>query len=33
MEVERVHGESNLHAGRDGIRVLRTILAEWLRPR
>jgi glycosyltransferase involved in cell wall biosynthesis len=33
VEAERVHGESNLHAGRDGIRVLRTILAEWLRPR
>lgn len=25
----RIHGESNLHAVRDGIRVLKTILREW----
>ncbi|WP_271221815.1 glycosyltransferase family 2 protein [Streptosporangium carneum] len=25
----RIHGESNLHAVRDGIRVLRTIIREW----
>lgn len=33
VEAERIHGTSHLHAGRDGIRVLRTILAEWMRPR
>ncbi|NUW36494.1 glycosyltransferase family 2 protein [Nonomuraea sp. SMC257] len=27
----RIHGESNLHAVRDGLRVLRTILREWRR--
>ncbi len=30
LELSRVHGESNLHAVRDGIRVLRTILTERL---
>ncbi|MFC4060498.1 glycosyltransferase family 2 protein [Planomonospora corallina] len=25
----RIHGESNLHAVRDGLRVLRTIIREW----
>jgi glycosyltransferase involved in cell wall biosynthesis len=28
----RIHGESNLHAVRDGWRVLRTIVREWMRP-
>ncbi len=28
----RIHGESNLHAVRDGLRVLRTIMKEWWRP-
>ncbi len=28
MEFDRIHGESNLHAVRDGLRVLRTILRE-----
>ena len=32
-EHERRHGTSNLHAYRDGVRVLRTIVAERLRPR
>lgn len=32
-EANRRSGVSNLKAGRDGARVLRTILAEWLRPR
>jgi glycosyltransferase involved in cell wall biosynthesis len=32
FEANRRHGESNLNASRDGLRVLRTILAEWLRP-
>lgn len=31
-EANRRHGTSNLNARRDGIRVLRTILAEWIRP-
>ena len=31
MEYERLFGESNLHAVRDGLRVLRTILSERLR--
>ena len=31
MEHERLFGESNLHAVRDGLRVLRTIIAERLR--
>jgi glycosyltransferase involved in cell wall biosynthesis len=29
VELPRRNGSSNLHAGRDGIRVLRTILAEY----
>jgi glycosyltransferase involved in cell wall biosynthesis len=33
VESPRRHGTSNLRAGRDGLRVLRTILAEWMRPR
>jgi glycosyltransferase involved in cell wall biosynthesis len=33
MEYERLFGESNLHAVRDGLRVLRTILSERLRSR
>lgn len=32
FEALRRHGSSNLHVGRDGVRVLRTILAELLRP-
>ena len=32
FEANRVHGTSNLQVGRDGRRVLRTILAEWIRP-
>jgi hypothetical protein len=28
VEAERIHGESNLHAVRDGIRVMRTIFSE-----
>jgi glycosyltransferase involved in cell wall biosynthesis len=31
-EANRQHGVSNLNARRDGMRVLRTILAEWIRP-
>lgn len=34
-EYSRIHGASNLHAIRDGVRVMRTILAEldgWRRP-
>lgn len=31
-EASRRHGESNLRIGRDGTRVMRTILAEWMRP-
>jgi glycosyltransferase involved in cell wall biosynthesis len=31
-EAERISGTSQLRPIRDGIRVLRTILAEWLRP-
>ena len=31
-EANRRSGQSNLHAGRDGARVLRTIIAEWVRP-
>ncbi|GII91485.1 glycosyltransferase family 2 protein [Sinosporangium siamense] len=30
-ERNRIHGESNLHAVRDGLRVLRTIFQEWRR--
>jgi glycosyltransferase involved in cell wall biosynthesis len=33
FERERFHGVSNLHAFRDGRRVLRTILAEWILPK
>ena len=33
FERDRLHGVSNLHAFRDGRRVLRTILAEWILPR
>ncbi|ABD10955.1 glycosyltransferase family 2 protein [Frankia sp. B2] len=29
FEHKRLHGASNLNAGRDGMRVLRTILVEW----
>jgi hypothetical protein len=29
IELERIHGVSNLHAVRDGRRVLRTILTEY----
>jgi glycosyltransferase involved in cell wall biosynthesis len=32
FESNRVHGSSNLHARRDGVRVLRTIMAERMRP-
>jgi glycosyltransferase involved in cell wall biosynthesis len=32
FEACRVHGQSNLSARRDGVRVLRTILAERVRP-
>jgi hypothetical protein len=32
VESARREGVSNLRAHRDGTRVLRTILAEWLRP-
>jgi glycosyltransferase involved in cell wall biosynthesis len=31
FESPRLHGVSNLHAARDGWRVLRTIFKEWLR--
>jgi hypothetical protein len=31
-EGDRQHGTSNLNARRDGIRVLRTIVAERIRP-
>ncbi|HUA48874.1 MAG TPA: glycosyltransferase family 2 protein [Solirubrobacteraceae bacterium] len=31
VEHERIHGESKLHAVRDGLRVLRTIISERLR--
>jgi glycosyltransferase involved in cell wall biosynthesis len=33
MEYERLSGESNLHAVRDGVRVLRTIINERVRSR
>jgi glycosyltransferase involved in cell wall biosynthesis len=33
MEHKRIHGESNLRAFRDGRRVLRTILIEWVSAR
>ncbi|MGH9279910.1 MAG: glycosyltransferase family 2 protein [Acidimicrobiales bacterium] len=32
FEQARIHGTSNLHARRDGVRVLRTIIAERVRP-
>jgi len=32
FEADRVHGTSNLNARRDGMRVLRTIIAERIRP-
>jgi glycosyltransferase involved in cell wall biosynthesis len=32
FEYDRIHGSSNLHTVRDGWRVLRTIVGEWLRP-
>ena len=32
-EGNRLSGRSNLKAGRDGARVFRTIIAEWIRPR
>lgn len=31
-ESSRIHGTSNLHATRDGVRVLRTIVSELVRP-
>jgi glycosyltransferase involved in cell wall biosynthesis len=33
FERDRFHGVSNLNAARDGWRVLRTIVAEWILPR
>jgi glycosyltransferase involved in cell wall biosynthesis len=33
IEHERLHGESNLHAFRDGMRILRTIISERARVR
>jgi len=33
VEHQRLHGESKLHAVRDGLRVLRTIAHERIRPR
>ena len=33
MEAERIHGVSNLNAVRDGLRILRVIIAERIRPR
>jgi len=32
FEHSRISGVSNLNAGRDGVRILRTIVAEWVRP-
>ena len=32
-EAARIHGESNLRTFRDGFRVLRTIVREWMRGR
>lgn len=32
FEHNRLSGVSNLNAGRDGVRILRTIVAEWIRP-
>jgi glycosyltransferase involved in cell wall biosynthesis len=33
FERDRIHGVSNLNAARDGRRVLRTIIAEWVLPK
>lgn len=33
VEMLRIHGESNLNAIADGLRVLRTLVAEWRRAR
>ena len=33
FEAPRRYGKSNLRVGVDGLRVLRTIFAEWIRPR
>jgi hypothetical protein len=33
MEAERVHGVSNLNAVRDGLRILRVIIQERVKPR
>jgi glycosyltransferase involved in cell wall biosynthesis len=33
FEYDRIHGTSNLHAFRDGRRVVRTIAAEFIRPK
>jgi glycosyltransferase involved in cell wall biosynthesis len=33
FEHDRIHGASNLSAFRDGLRILRTIVAEWRRGR
>ncbi len=32
FEYDRIFGTSNLHAVRDGLRVLRTIFQEWVKP-
>lgn len=32
FEAERLHGQSNLNTFRDGWRVLKTIMTEWVRP-
>jgi glycosyltransferase involved in cell wall biosynthesis len=33
IELSRLHGESNLNAVTDGLRVLRTLVTEWVRSR
>ncbi len=33
FEHDRIYGQSNLRVGRDGLRVLRTIIQEWRRGR
>jgi hypothetical protein len=33
VDLARMHGESNLNAVTDGLRVLRTLATEWLRSR
>jgi glycosyltransferase involved in cell wall biosynthesis len=33
FERHRFHGSSNLNAGKDGLRVLRTIIGEWVLPK